>query len=83
MFNRGFGGFNHCLWFSNRFFYGGWGMLALAGILLAAGILIFLVLKNNKKKDNSKDALERLKIRYVNGELSEEEYLQKKKVLEL
>ena len=83
MFNRGFGGFNHCLWFANRFFYGGWGMLALAGIVLATGILIFLVLKSNKKKDYSKEALERLKIRYVNGELSEEEFLQKKKVLEV
>lgn len=83
MFNRGFGGFNYCSWYTNRFFYGGWGMLALAGIALAAGILIFLIMKNNKKRDTSKDALERLKIRYVNGELSEEEYLQKKKVLGL
>ncbi len=83
MYNRGFGGFDRGCWFADRFFYGGWGMLALAAILVAAGILIFLFVKNNKKKDTSKDALERLKTRYVNGELSEEEYLQKKKVLDL
>lgn len=83
MFNRGFGGFNHCLWFGNRFFFGGWGMLALAGIILAAGILIYLIMKSSHKRNASTDALERLKIRYVHGELSEEEFLQKKKVLEL
>lgn len=83
MFNRGFGGYDHCLWFANRFFYGGWGMLTLAGILLAAGILFYLIMKNSKKKDTSKDVLERLKTRFVNGDLSEEEYLQKKKILDL
>ena len=82
MFNRGFDGVNHCLWFAGRYFYSGWGLLLLAVSLLAAGILIYLLMKNIKKNDTAKDALEKLKTRYVMGDLTDEEYLQKKRVLE-
>ncbi len=83
MFMRGYGGLDNCLWFFGRYLYGGWGVLMLVAIVLAAIVLSVLVVKKGIKKDTSKDALERLKIRYVNGELTEEEYLEKKKVLDL
>ena len=83
MFTRGLGGADHCFWFFGRYLYGGWGVLMLVAIVLAAVVLSVLVIKKGNKKGTSKDALERLKIRYVNGELTEEEYLEKKKVLDL
>ncbi len=83
MFTRGYGGLDNCFWFFGRYLYGGWGVLMLVAIVLAAIVLSVLVVKKGNKKDTSKDALERLKIRYVNGELTEEEYLEKKKVLDL
>ena len=83
MFTRGYGGADHCFWFFSRYLSGGWGTLMLVAVVLAAIVLSILVVKKSNKKDTSKEALERLKIRYVNGELSEEEYLQKKKVLEM
>ncbi len=82
MFSRGFGGENHCPWLYGGFFHSGWGLLMMAGILLTAGILIFLIWKNHQKKERSNGAVEQLKIRYANSEINEEEYRQKKQVLE-
>jgi len=83
MFHRGFGGTGPCWGFANGFFHGGWGMLIMAAILIGAGFLIFMIVKKRNNRNSSMDALEQLKLRYAKGELSEEEYAQKKKVLEL
>lgn len=84
MFYRGFRGFGSCLGFGNGF-YGGWFMPLVMIVLLAATIAaVILIMKKTKHspRKNSYDAsLEELKIEFVKGNLTEEEYLRKKKIL--
>ncbi|SFH84243.1 putative membrane protein [Tindallia magadiensis] len=82
MFFRGYGGSAPCWGFANGFFHGGLGMLIMAAILIGTGFLIFKMVKRRNNNQHSMNALEQLKFRYANGQLTEEEYNQKKKVLE-
>jgi len=71
---------------------GGWGIL-IAGIIAIVAIIIAIVLivaaRNHSKTSNknitsnhdNEEALEILKLRYVKGEISEEEYIKKKSFL--
>lgn len=70
-FGRGFGCFGP---------YGGsfWGM----GItLVVIAVAIYLVIKLVNRNSHSSSALDILKMKYVNGEITEEEYIQRKNVL--
>lgn len=56
------------------------------GLLIIGALIYFLFNQSDRFKantDNKKndDALETLRIRFVNGEISEEEYQQKKNIL--
>lgn len=65
----------------NWFGLGGYGILS---VLIAVGFLavvVAVVLKAAGKKNNG-DAIEALKLLYVKGEISEEEYLKRKNVIE-
>ncbi len=62
---------------------GGYGMII---PLILIGVIIYAVVKLSQSSHGSNnrggnDALEILKQRYANGEISEEEYTQKKKIL--
>lgn len=63
------------------YFNGGWGIVIGIGLLITLALLIYL-LANNKKKRISSEALESLKLQYVKGEISEEEYFRRKKLLQ-
>jgi len=74
MFNNGFGNGYGC---SFGLFHSFWGI----GIsILLLGLLVFFLMRN-RKSTNGRNALESLNMRYASGEINEEEYLQRKRVL--
>jgi putative membrane protein len=81
MFDRGFqGGYRGGGCFAGGYL-GGWHMLIMAVILLAVIFtVIYLVNKSTHRNDN-KDVLDILKMKYVQGELTEEEYTKRKELL--
>jgi len=81
MFFRGYNGVEQgCL----RFASGGWGMVGI-WLLVALAVITVVVLivsasrKTNFNRDN--DLIQALKMKYVNGKISEEEYLKRKEIL--
>lgn len=66
----------------------GWGIIMMITWVLLIVVIVYVLMKlvqgsnNTDKSQNSRDeALEILKQRYAKGELSDEEYQQKKKIL--
>jgi putative membrane protein len=79
--NGGYGNFN-CL---NNFgygYFGGWGILIMIGVLILTALLIFFIVHNKNKKLQNQSAMETLKMKYVQGEITEEEFLRRKSLLE-
>jgi putative membrane protein len=66
----------HGLWFS------GWNWLIGIGVLLLVVAVTYLIVKRNRKTETNSDALEILKLKYAKGEITEEEYISRKNVLE-
>lgn len=85
MFLRGYRGFGSCFGFMDGYYGGGWFMSLMMVILLAVAIVaaVSIIRKSNRSsKKNSYDAaLEELKIEFAKGNLTEEEYLRKKRIL--
>lgn len=83
MFRRGFDGFNNCFDFGSGFMHNGWGMIIAGVVFLVAVIVVtYLIVKAAKRRSPGTDvALDLLKMRFIKGEISEEEYLNKKKLL--
>lgn len=80
MFGNGFNGIGNC--FGYGLMRGGGGMIIMLVItaLIVAGI-VFIARKNARRHtDNA--ALDALKMRLARGEITEEEYLKRKTVLE-
>ncbi len=73
MFGIGYNGFNHC--------FDGYGIL-ISLIILTFILISFMLMKRNKNTNNSDSALSELKIRLIRGEISEEEYLKMKKIID-
>jgi putative membrane protein len=55
-----------------------WHYLIIIGLV----ILVIGIISMRKKKNSSQDSLDLLKQMYVNGDLTEEEYLKRKNVIE-
>jgi putative membrane protein len=88
-YGNGFSGFNgigSCFrnGFMNGYGYGsnGWSLLIFFGILAITALLIVFIAHNSNKKKQYNDALEILKMKYVRGEITEEDYIRRKSVLE-
>jgi len=72
-------GFTHGM---NYFGYGSY-LLVIAGVVLIFALLFIIFVHNKNKKNISiSEAQEALKMRYVNGEISEEEYQRMKKMIQ-
>lgn len=85
MFLRGYRNYGGCFGFGNGIYGIGWLMPLLGAILLTAfivvAILIIKKINRSSKKNSYGISLEELKIEFVKGNLTEEEYLRKKKIL--
>ncbi|MBH1939839.1 SHOCT domain-containing protein [Mobilitalea sibirica] len=64
------------------FFNNGWGITIGVGLLIIIALLFYLFVHNNKKKRASSETLENLKLLYVKGDITEDEYLRRKSVIE-
>ncbi len=71
-----FGGY-----FGHSFLGSGWNWLIGIGVVLIIAAVAYLVVKGGKKKAVSNEALEVLSLKFVKGEITEEEYLKSKNVL--
>lgn len=76
-------------WFGNggcRFglwggYFGAWHFVMLAAVVLLA-VAVIIVVSRRKKHASQDDVLDTLKRLYVSGEISEEDYLKRKSVIE-
>ena len=78
MYGRGFIG-------SGCFGYGlssGWTWLIGIGIILIITAVIYFAVRKSKKTASNYNALESLKMKYSQGEITEEEYKKRKSILE-
>lgn len=65
------------------FMSNGWLTFILTTLLIIlAVIFIVKLIQNNKSKTVSSIALDNLKVKFANGDISEEEYLKRKDILE-
>lgn len=83
MFGRGYNMLGNCFGWGSGYFYGGWGMMIAAGFIvlaLAAIAISYLARKKDHNKTNDL-ALETLNIRFVKGEITEDEYIKRKNIL--
>lgn len=78
-YGRGFSGLGGCFGYGS----GLWFPYVIGFILLVIGILmIFMVLKKkNNTSQISSESIEMLKMKYVKGEITEEEYIKRKSVI--
>ena len=75
MYGRAFFGGNGCYGFS---YFPYWHFIVIGAII----ILVFIVLKNkNSNFKNNDEIIDILNKKFVNGEISEEEYINKKNIL--
>ena len=81
MFGRGYNGFSNCFGIGSGFMHGGWGIIMMAAFILLAVIAVIFIVKRTGHRQSSNEALQALKKRFAEGEISEEEYLKKKKIL--
>jgi len=59
----------------------GVGMAVVIGALLIIALLIFIFVHNSNKKVTKDSAVDVLKMKFVQGEITEEEYLKRKEVI--
>jgi putative membrane protein len=80
MFGNGFNGIGNC--FGYGLMRGGGGMIIMLAVtaLIVAGIVFFARRKTRRNTDNA--ALDALKMRFARGEITDEEYLKRKTILE-
>ncbi|MGE5627208.1 MAG: hypothetical protein ACM3X7_03720 [Solirubrobacterales bacterium] len=81
MHGRGYNGINSCFG-SYGFMHNGLEMGLMFLMVLVIGVVIILLLKKYKKNYIYNGAVEALKIRFVKGEITEEEYIKMKKLIE-
>jgi len=77
MFGRGYG---RCLGYD--FMGGFWHPMILVGVLLIVAVVIIYFSRRSTHKQDNNSVLEVLKMKYVQGEITEEEYLRRKSVLD-
>lgn len=63
------------------YFNNGWSIAIGIGLIITLALLFYLFV-HNKKKRASSEAFEILKLQFVKGEISEEEYFRRKSLLD-
>lgn len=81
MFGRGYNGINSC--FGNfGLMHNGLGMVVMFLALFVISVAIILLITRYKRNRAEDSAMEELKLRLVKGEISEDEYINRKKLIE-
>jgi len=78
MLTRGFGGMGSFCRGFGYMYPGAWVALA---VVFVAALVVIIVLTAKKKHHASDSTAEALKLRYIKGELTEEEYMKMKDVI--
>ena len=80
MFGNGFNGMGNC--FGYGLMRGGGGMIIMLAVtlLIVAGVVFFT--RKNARRRTENAALDALKMRLARGEISDEEYLRRKTIIE-
>lgn len=73
MYNNGYWG--------HGFMSSGWSWMIAIGAVLLIVAVIYLSVNRNKNQRSGYNALESLKTKYANGEITEDEYLKRKKII--
>lgn len=76
-FSNGYYGSASCFRFMNN----GWGILTTLGVIITISLIFYFVVYNSKKKTSYDAASENLKMKYVQGDITEEEYLRRKDII--
>lgn len=79
MYGNGWSGFNGCHFGFGYGYFGMWQFLIVIGVVL---LIYAVVIYRKSKSSNTSDAVEKLRMLYVSGEITEEEYLERKNVIE-
>ncbi len=78
-FNQGFDSNSLCPRLG--YFNNAWSIIAGIGLIITISLLFYFFV-HNKKKRVSSEALEILKLQFVKGDISEDEYFRRKSLLE-
>lgn len=68
--------------FGLNMFGNGWYFLIIGGIILVALATIYLYKRKNTRIKSENNAIEILKTKLIQGEITKKEYLEKKKLIE-
>lgn len=82
MFRRGFYGVGSCFGSGYGFMNGGLGILAMVVFAVLAVMLIMHFAKKSGYKRTNNIVFEELKMRFAKGEITEEEYVKRKNILD-
>ncbi len=82
MFGNGYNGIGNCFGLGNGLMNGGWGMIIMLGISALIVVGVILLVKKTGRHQTENAVLEALKMKLAKGEITEEEYLKRKIVLE-
>lgn len=81
MFGRGYNGLNGCFG-GFGFMNDGIGMLIFLILIVAIVVTVILLLNKYRKRQSNVTAMDELKLMFVKGEILEEEYLKRKRLIE-
>lgn len=80
-FGGGFHGIGNCLGFGGGYMHGGFFFVGFLLLLIAAVLGAAMLFRRSRSNHADSVVLETLKMRFVSGEISEEEFLSKKNAL--
>ena len=81
MFGRGYNGINGCFG-GFGFMHNGMGMFLFFILIVVIVVAVILLLNKYRKHQSNDTAMDELKLMFVKGEILEEEYLKRKKLIE-
>ena len=82
MFRRGYNGFSNGFGFGSGFMHGGLDIIMMVAFILLTVIAVIYFVNRTNHQQPRNEALESLKMRFAKGEISEEDYLKRKNIID-